>query len=194
MWQWRAVSPRSNTAKFPSLAGWRSAVRVIGASVFRGRPRRFRVGRMGFAVACGLWWIATGTPLSKMRISSARTSKTDCRVVSGTLWRLTQTVSSYRHARGRRSRRNIAYRAHSARLAKDTFSSAKASLTTRRVWHAPRIVMVSSRWRACAERRRSPPERRYKSEELFADPDGQRSAHRSAVSSRTPSRAARWCA
>jgi ABC-type dipeptide/oligopeptide/nickel transport systems, permease components len=30
---------------------------------------------------------------------------------------------------GRRSRRNIAYRAHSARLAKDTFSSAKASLT-----------------------------------------------------------------
>ena len=95
---------------------------------------------------------------------------------------------------GRRSRRNIAYRAHSARLAKDTFSSAKASLTTRQVWHAPRIVMVSSRWRACAERRRSPPERRYKSEELFADPDGQRSAHRSAVSSRTPSRAARWCA
>jgi len=50
----------SGAAKFPSLAGWRSAI-YSAPPFFGGRPRRFSVGGMGFAVVCVLWRIASGT-------------------------------------------------------------------------------------------------------------------------------------
>ena len=50
---------RSGAAKFPSLAGWRSAV-DSAPPFFGGRPRRLSVGGMGFAVVCVLWRIASG--------------------------------------------------------------------------------------------------------------------------------------
>jgi hypothetical protein len=84
--QWRAEFPGSDTAKLPNLAGWRSAVYVIGASVFRGAAPAFQGRRNG---VCGCLWFVDDCRLQaeydriQSRIQAMYVDKLDGKVDPG---------------------------------------------------------------------------------------------------------------